>query len=170
MTRFAFLIPLVAACSVDDGGSSCTTGTTDTCTGSNVCTKSGCATAFPNTYEITALSVTAPLTKSNGDPWSTTNADGSPSLYVEISVGGSLVKTTDVTANSYNATYAGPFEVSLSAANTALDLKVSSMDGGTVDPVYDCPIPAVTASFVRTGYILCMDTGVTLNANIHVKD
>lgn len=164
--RFALALVLVAGCSVDDGGSSCTTGTTDTCTGDNVCTKNGCAAAFPNSYEITDISVTAPPLKMDGSPWSTTNDDGSPSLFVDISVGGSVVKTTDVNANSYNATFAGPFEVMFTGANQALDLTVKSGS----DLVYDCPIPSVTASFVRTGYILCMATGVTLNANIHIKN
>ncbi len=144
------------------------TGTTDTCSGDNVCLKDGCGPAFPNTYEITNISVTAPNLKSNGMPWDP-DEDGTPDLFVTISVAGTIVATTDVNMNSYNATFAGPFPI-MPDAGTALDLKASDADdGGTSELVYDCPIPSLTASFVRTGYILCSGTGVTLNATIHVQ-
>lgn len=165
MNRFALLGLCLVGCSVDDGGtSSCLTGTTDICAGDNVCLGNACAPAFPHDYVITNLSVTAPTLKPDGTPWDP-DADGSPDLFVDISVNGTIVATTDVLMNSYNATFAGPYTVSLTTG-AALDLASSDSDGTTSEPVYDCPIPTVTASILRVRYVLCSGPGVTINYTI----
>ncbi len=166
MNRFALLAVVLVGCSVDDGGNTtCMSGSTDVCTGDTVCMGDACAAAFPHDYMITNLSATAPNQKSNGTPWNPNNADGSPSMSVDISVGGTVVKTTPVTTDSYNATYAGPFTVSLTSG-TALDVKSSNTSGGALELVYDCPIPTVSAAIMRVRYVLCSGSGVTINYTI----
>jgi hypothetical protein len=163
VTRFALLAVCLAGCSVDDGGSSCIAGSSDLCTGDNVCMGSTCAAAFPHDYAITNLSVTAPNLKPDGMPWDP-DEDGSPDLYVDISVNGTIITTTDIIMNTYNASYAGPYMVSLTSGAT-LDLATSDSDGATSEPVYDCPIP-VSASILRVRFVLCSGTGVTINYTI----
>jgi hypothetical protein len=157
---------LVAGCSVDDGGTpTCMTASTDTCTGDTVCIASGCTAAFPHAYVITNLSVTAPNLKMDGNPWDA-DGDGTPDLYVDLYVNGTVVTTTTVNPDSFNATFAGPFTVMLDA-NASLDLKASDKDDPGSELVYDCPVPMVTASFLRVGYALCSGAGTTLNYTIH---
>jgi hypothetical protein len=119
-----------------------------------------CASAFPHDYTITNLSLTAPNLKPDGTPWDP-DEDGSPDLYADISVNGTIVKTTDIIMNSYSASYAGPFTVSLTSGAT-LDIAASDSDGATSEPVYDCSIP-VSASVLRVRFVLCSGTGVTIN-------
>lgn len=166
MNRFALFAVCLVGCSVDDGGgtSSCLNGATDVCTGDNVCIDSACTPAFPHDYAITNLSVTAPNLKTDGTPWDP-EEDGSPDLYVDIAVNGTVVTTTEINMNSYNATFAGPFMVSL-ASGAALDLTSNDSDGATSERVYDCPIPTVTASILRVRYVLCSGAGVTINYTI----
>jgi len=140
------------------------TASTDICSGDNVCMSTGCAAAFPHDYLITNLSITAPNLRPDGMPWNS-SPDGSPNLYVDIAVNGTIVKTTDVNMHSFNATFSGPFTVSL-AAGAALDLKSNATDNGTNELVYDCPIPTVTAAILRVRYVLCSGTGVTINYTI----
>lgn len=138
--------------------------TTDTCTGDQVCIGTTCQAAFPHAYAITNLSITAPNLKLDGMPWDS-DADGTPDLYADISVGGTLVTTTDVIQNSYNATFPGPFTVTLDA-NIAIDVKASDKDDAGSELVYDCAVPMVSALLLRVRYVLCSGTGVTLNYTI----
>ncbi len=164
--RPVLLSLLVAGCSVNDNTTpTCMSGTTDTCSGDTVCMADTCTAAFPHAYEITNLSVTAPNLKSDGMPWDT-DGDGTPDLYVDIYVDGAVAATTDVNPNSFNATFTGPFTVMLNASGS-LDLKASDSDGATSELVDDCPVPMVTASFLRVGYALCSGAGTTLNYTIH---
>jgi hypothetical protein len=162
VTRFALLLLCLVGCSVDDNTPpTCMTASTDTCTADNVCIGTACAPAFPHAYAITALSITAPNLKPNGDPWNT-GPDGSPNLYADISVGGTLIVTTPINPMSYNATFPGPFMVNLDE-NATLDITASSKDDTTDDLVYDCSIPMVSALILRVRYELCSGAGVTMN-------
>jgi len=163
--RLVLVAVLLAGCSVDDGTTpTCTVASTDTCTGDTVCIGTTCQPAFPHAYAITQLSITAPAVQMNGMPWSSA-PDGSPSLYADISVAGAKITTTMVNPTSYNATFSGPFAVSLDA-NVDLDVKASSNDGSGVLPVYDCDVPMISALVLRTHYVLCSGPGVTMNYTI----
>lgn len=156
---------VVAGCSVDDNSTAtCIASMTDTCDGDNVCIGTTCQAAFPHAYAITKLSVTAPNLKSNGMPWDP-DEDGAPDLYADISVGGTIVATTDPVQNSYNATFAGPYMVMLTAG-TSLDVKASDKDDASSELVFDCPVPMVNALFMRVRYGLCSGAGVTINYTI----
>lgn len=163
--RFVLAALVLAGCSVDDGTTpTCMVASTDTCTADTVCIGTTCQPAFPHAYAITQLSITAPAVRPDGMPWSSA-PDGSPSLYADISVAGAVITTTMVNPTSYNATFAGPFAVTLDA-NVDLDVKASSNDGSGALLVYDCDVPMVSALVLRTHYILCSGTGTTLNYTI----
>ncbi len=170
IARIALALALVPACSVDDGGGSASaclsTSNVDLCSGSNLCIGDACAAAFPHDYVITNVSATAPNLKQNGDPWDA-DGDGTPDIYVDFSVGGAIVATTAVNADSFNASFAGPFTVSLTdGAN--LDAKSSDKDDASSEVIYDCPADGVTAAFLRTRYVLCSGVGgVTINYTIN---
>jgi hypothetical protein len=156
---------VLAGCSVDDGTTpTCTVASTDTCTGDTVCIGTTCQNAFPHAYVITQLSITAPQLQPNGMPWTSAD-DGSPNLYADISVGGAKITTTMTNPMSYNATFAGPFAVTLDA-NIDLDVKASNSDGAMTELVYDCDVPMVSALVLRTHYVLCSGVGTTMNYTI----
>jgi len=77
---------------------------------------------------------------------------------IDISVGGAVVQSTPVNPNSFNATFAGPFTIMLTDG-TALDLQSSDKDDPGSEVIYDCPIPMVTASLLRTRYVQCSGVG-----------
>jgi hypothetical protein len=163
------ILACAAGCSVDDGNggtSACKSASSvDLCSGTTVCISGACTAAFPHDYVITKLSATAPNMKPDGNPWDT-DGDGTPDIYVDISVGGSVVTSTPVNPNSFNATFAGPFTVTLTDG-TALDLRSSDKDDPGSEVIYDCPIPSVTAALLRTRYVLCSGVGgVTINYTI----
>jgi hypothetical protein len=165
----ASVVGSLAGCSVDDGHggtSACTSAASvDLCSGNTVCIGDACTAAFPHAYVITNISATAPNMKSDGTPWDT-DGDGTPDIYVDISVAGAVVASTPVNPNSFNATFAGPFTVDLTDG-TALDLQSSDKDTPGSEVIYDCPIPMVTAALLRTRYVLCSGAGgVTLNYTI----
>ena len=163
--RLVLVAVLLAGCSVDDGTTpTCTVASTDTCSGDTVCIGTTCQPAFPYAYAITQLSITAPAVQTNGMPWSSA-PDGSPSLYADISVAGAKITTTMVNPTSYNATFSGPFAVTLDA-NVDLDVKASSNDGSGALLVYDCDVPMISALVLRTHYVLCSGPGVTMNYTI----
>ena len=163
--RLVLVAVLLAGCSVDDGTTpTCTVASTDTCSGDTVCIGTTCQPAFPHAYAITQLSITAPAVQMNGMPWSSA-PDGSPSLYADISVAGVKITTTMVNPTSYNATFSGPFAVTLDA-NVDLDVKASSNDGSGALLVYDCDVPMISALVLRTHYVLCSGPGVTMNYTI----
>lgn len=167
--KFLILVSLVsfwAGCSVDDGTTpTCIAASTDTCSGDQVCIGTTCQAAFPHAYAITNLSITAPNLRPDGMPWDP-DEDGTPDLYADISVGGTVVMTTDVVQNSYNATFQGPYMVMLDA-DVALDVKASDKDDTTSELVYDCSVPMVSALLLRVRTVLCSGTGVTLNYKIN---
>jgi len=70
-----------------------------------------------------------------------------------------------VNPTSYNATFSGPFAVTLDA-NVDLDVKASSNDGSGALLVYDCDVPMISALVLRTHYVLCSGPGVTMNYTI----
>jgi hypothetical protein len=157
-------LAVLVGCSVESP-SSCMTASTDTCSLDTICVSNSCTAAFPHAYAITQLSATAPNLKPDGTQWNA-DRDGTPDLFVEIYVNGTVVKTTDVNPMSFNATFTGPYAVMLDA-NAALDLKASNKTtSGTSELVFDCPIPMVTAQLLRTRYVLCSGTGVTINYTI----
>lgn len=164
------LLASLVGCSVDDGHggpSGCTsTSSVDLCSGNTVCMSDACTPAFPHAYEITNLSATAPNMKADGTPWDT-DGDGTPDIFVDISVAGAVVTSTPVNPDSFNATFAGPFTVQLTDG-TALDLQSSDKDTPGSEVIYDCPIPTVTASLLRTRYVQCSGVGgVTINYTIN---
>lgn len=151
----------LAGCSVDNGSgghSACLSSSSiDLCSESNVCSGGACTVAFPHDYVITNISATAPNMKPDGMPWDS-DGDGTPDIYVDISVGGAVVQSTPVNPNSFNATFAGPFTIMLTDG-TALDLQSSDKDDPGSEVIYDCPIPMVTASLLRTRYVQCSGVG-----------
>ena len=161
----ALVLAAIPACSVDDGSTpTCKVASTDTCTGDTVCIGTTCQNAFPHAYAITQLSITAPQLQPNGMPW-TSAPDGSPNLYADISVAGTKIMTTTTNPMSYNATFAGPYAVTLDA-NVDLDVKASNSDGADMQLVYDCDVPMISALVLRTHYVLCSGIGTTLNYTI----
>jgi hypothetical protein len=155
--RLVLVALVLAGCSVDDGSTpTCKVASTDTCTGDTVCIGTTCQNAFPHAYAITQLSITAPQLQP---------PDGSPNLYADISVAGTPIMTTATNPMSYNATFAGPYAVTLDA-NVDLDVKASNSDGAAMELVYDCDVPMISALVLRTHYVLCSGVGTTLNYTI----
>lgn len=163
----------VAACSSDSpppgtAGATCSF-TADNCTDDNVCNMTSpnvytCEAAFPRTYLMTSIDVTAAATKPDGTAW---DADGSPpDIYVTVSLGGTVLSTTPVKQDAFTENFTNAQGLALAlTSNSVLDVHAWDKDLTVDDSILDCVAAPVTVDDVR-GHTLTCGTSSTMSMQI----
>lgn len=136
----------------DDGGGDECTVMADNCTGETICVAGSCVAAFPRVYKLGAIQHSVPTTKTDSTSWDA--AGGAPDLFVTIDVNGTTVATTNVVSDQFNATWPGPFSVSLIAGST-LTLTSYDQDVSVNDPGFACEAKPITAALLRLRQLGC---------------
>lgn len=125
---------------------------------------SACVAAFPRVYSLTNITVSVPSTNpNNNSTWDV--GGGAPDIFLGNSMG---VPFTTAVADSFNASFAGPFDVQLVAGAT---LRIDAWDeDATVDDfVMACQAMPVSASLLRARSFHCATAGMSMTSSINPK-
>ncbi len=167
MNRLFVVVVLIAGCVAEDaggggGGGGCSE-SGDSCSGETICVAGSCVAAFGRVYLVSDVSVHVPTTDSSGAAWDI--GGGAPDLKIKISVNGSVVSTSVAVADQFNASFAGPFSVTLVAGGS---LRIDAVDEDVTvdDPAVACQANPVTAAQLRTRTMSCSASGSTLSWQI----
>jgi hypothetical protein len=147
----------------DDGGgddSSECSEIADTCAGESICIAGACEDAFNRIYEITDVEVAVPTTDPNGEEWDV--GGGAPDLLLEVSMNGSVVASAPAIADSFSATFPGPFTAQV-VAGSALVLVAYDEDLTVNDYAYACQVSPLTADLLRLRLLTCTTGGSSLS-------
>ena len=93
---------------------------------------------------------------------------GAPDLFVELKLNGSLVYETLVNADSFSATFAGPFSLQV-IAGSSLELIAQDEDLSANDHVYTCQAAPLTTEQLRRRELQCASMGYSLRFRIEPR-
>ena len=146
-----------------DCGAACSA-TNDNCAGETICVASACVAAFPRVYSITNVMVSVPTTNpNNNSSWDV--GGGAPDLFLGDSAGTAF---SAIVQDQFSATFAGPFDVQLTAGQTLL-IDVWDSDVTVNDFAFGCQAMPITTALLRTRSFGCTTLGMTLQSKINPK-
>jgi hypothetical protein len=153
----------VSTCASDCSTTSCSS-SPDTCTGETICISGACEAAFPRVYRIANVVASMPTKNpNNGQDWDV--GGGAPDLYLGDPSGNPI---TTAIADQFNATFPGPFEISLIAGGT-LRVDVWDEDISSHDFAFGCQANPITSALLRSRTLSCAMSGASLSLAINPK-
>jgi hypothetical protein len=152
-----------ASCPGDCQGFTCSPADPSDCTGETICVDGACVAAFGRVYTFSMAHVVANSLDPNGEAWDALG--GAPDPFVEVELNGTVILTTSVVADVFEASFSDQADATIPAGST-LTFTAYDEDVSVNDPMISCVADQLTADFLRNGILTCTGQGPTAGTSI----